>query len=272
MTVEVRSVNNRYLNVKTKLPHRYFRHEADIEETVRGAVTRGTVDVHLRVRSSGREVPRVDVTLANDYVESIQALCRSTGLPFQLDVATVLQLPGVVTLDESDSVDDAELKTVLAALADALKSLARSRRSEGGRLRTEIDSHLDHVLKEVGAIATRTAKVPAAYKRKLEQRIRGLIENVPVDQGVLEREVAIVADRADVTEEVVRLRSHAAAIRTALAKKSGPIGRKLDFLVQELAREANTIGSKNQDVAIGRHVIDLKAWIERIREQVQNLE
>ncbi len=273
VTVETRSVNNRYLQVKTRLPSRYLRYESQVEERVRKTLSRGTVDVFVRVKSLDRkDAPVVDADLARSYVRSIRDLAGKAGLADDLDLRTLLGLPGVVTLEESDEIDEKEWRSVDKALAGALTELARSRRAEGERLAAVLAELLEQASRTVAAIASRAPKVPPAMKRKLTRRIGALVgKEVALDAGVLEREVALLADRADVTEELHRLESHVAGFEKTL-KRRQPIGRSLDFLVQEMGREANTIGSKNQDVTIGRHVIELKTVIEKLREQVQNLE
>lgn len=273
VTVETRSVNNRYLKVKSRLPGRYMRFESQVEEQVRGALSRGTVDVFVRVKALTRkDTPVVDADLARSYVTSIRRLANDAGLADDLDLRTLLGLPGVVTLEESDEIDDIEWRTVRGALSKALSELVRSRRAEGERLGAVLDVLLTHVSKTVAAITVRAPKVPPAVKQKLTRRLESLVgKEVALDPGLLEREVAVLADRADVTEELHRLESHVEGFAKSMTRKQ-PIGRSLDFLVQEMGREANTIGSKNQDVKIGRDVIELKTTIEKLREQVQNLE
>lgn len=272
-TVETRSVNNRYLQVKTRLPGRYLRYEGQVEERVRKVLSRGTVDVFVRVKTlDRRDAPVVDQELARAYLRSIQQLAGASGLAAEVDLKTLLALPGVVTLEEPEEVDEREWQTVDQALGRALSELVRSRQGEGARLAEALATLLDGIEKVVRSVAARAEKVPPAMKRKLGKRIETLIgKGITLDAGALEREVALLADRADVTEELHRLASHVEGFRRSLVKK-GPIGRSLDFLVQEMGREANTIGAKNQDVRIGRDVIELKTAIEKLREQVQNLE
>lgn len=273
-TVEVRAVNNRYLNIKMKLPQRYHRFEASFEEQVRRLVNRGSVELFLRIKSSSvGGTPVVDAGLVARYVASIQEMARQTSLPADLDLGTVLSLPGVITLDDDQSVAPEEQRAVRSAMKQALGELTASRSGEGERLAVELSGLLDRAEKTAAAIERRAPRVPAQQKKRLLERIDRLMKgsSVELDRGQLEKEVSLLADRSDITEELARLKSHAEGFRKALEKK-GSIGRSLDFLIQELAREANTIGSKNQDVSIGRRVVELKAWIERLREQVQNIE
>lgn len=273
VTVEVRSVNNRYLNLKLKVPQRYQRFEPEFEELVRGSVARGTIELSIRAaRRAAAAKPVIDGEVARAYLSSIEELGRATALG-GIDLRTLLLLPGVVALEESDEVAEAEHSAIAAAVTEALERMVEMRGDEGSRLAATLAEILADAERAAAAIAERADRVPAEYKARLEQRLARLIEErrETLDAGVLEREVALLADRADVAEELARLQSHFEAVRKALARTE-PVGRSLDFVVQELAREANTIGSKAQDAAIGRSVIELKTAIERLREQVQNIE
>ncbi len=274
ITIEARSVNNRYLNIKMKLPSRLLRHEAVLEQEVRKVVARGSVEILVRLRGHGRkDQPLVNERLVEEYLSSIRKLADGAKLDGDVDLNTVLSLPGVVTLEEADETDPKEVKQLRASLRQALEQLVAARAAEGERLAKELGALLGKVEKATGAIERQAPKIPARYKKRLFQRIDKLLagSKIELERASLEREVALFADRADITEELARLKSHAEGFRGMLTKTT-PIGRSLDFLVQEMAREANTIGSKNQDVSLGRHVVDLKSQVERLREQVQNLE
>ncbi len=274
VTVEARSVNNRFLSVRIKAPPRLSRFEGGIEERVREKVARGSVEISVRM--TGRVAParpQVDLELAKAWVSAARELQRGTDLPGSIALDHLLSLPGVVTLEDDGRVDDRESALVHRGVDLALTALARMRAAEGARLAKELRTLLTRVTKHALAIEKRAPDVAVEVQKRLNKRIERLLAKVaaPVDAGQLEREVALLADKADVTEELARLKSHVTAFERTLAQ-SGPVGRALDFVVQEFAREANTVGSKNQDVAIGRHVLALKADIERLREQVQNLE
>ena len=274
LTVEVRSVNNRYLSIKLKLPPRFLRHEAALEEEVRRVVSRGSLDVFVRHRVRGvRDLPVVNERLMREYADSIRAVAKRADLPGELDLKTVLTLPGVVSLEEADETDPKELKGLLSTLRGALKQLAEARTAEGERMKEELLRLLELAEKAIGSIRKHAPKIPARYQKRLRQRIDRLLEGskLKLDRTTLEREVALLADRADIAEELARLTSHVEGFRNLLQRK-GPVGRSLDFLVQEMAREANTVGSKNQDASIARSVVELKSQVERLREQVQNLE
>ncbi len=274
VTVEARSVNNRFLAVRIKSPPRLSRFEGGIEERVREKVSRGSVEIAVRMRgrvSLGR--PQVDVELAKAWVRAAHDLKVATELDGALGLDHLLGLPGVVTIEDDGRVDDREWALVRRAVDEALAALAKMRAAEGARLAKELRGLLARVGKHAQSIEKRAPEVPLEAQKRLTKRIERLLSNTvaPLDKGQLEREVALIADKADVTEELARLKSHVTAFERTLAQ-SGPVGRALDFVVQEFAREANTIGSKNQDVAIGRQVLQLKADVERLREQVQNLE
>ncbi|MFH0945737.1 MAG: YicC/YloC family endoribonuclease [Planctomycetota bacterium] len=274
LTVEVRSVNNRYLTVKMKLPPRFLRHEAALEAEVRRVVFRGSVDLFVRHRARGvRDFPVVNERLMLEYADSIRTLAKRADLPGELDLQTVLSLPGVVSLEEADETDPKELKGLFSALRRALKQLSEARLAEGERMKSELLRLLEQAERAIGAIRKQAPKIPSRTQKRLRQRIDRLLEGskLKLDRTTLEREVALLADRADIAEELARLTSHLEGFQSLLQQK-GPVGRSLDFLVQEMAREANTIGSKNQDAAIARSVVELKSQVERLREQVQNLE
>lgn len=272
-TVEARSVNHRHLSVKWRLPSRFAGREVMLEERVREYVTRGSVDVTVRFQGATASESLVDLELARRYAASIAELRRGAGESEQAtDWAAILQLPGVVSQGDS-SADETDLEILDKALEKALAELVKMRKAEGARLDTELRSLVTSAEKQVAAITKRAAKLPASYREKLMARLTELLSGnkSPLDAGVLEREVAMFADRCDVREELARLASHFQGFRDTLSKK-GSIGRSLEFQVQEMGREANTIGSKIQDAEATRHVVELKTAIERLREQVQNLE
>ncbi len=281
--VEVRSVNHRHLVVKWRLPSRLAGSEAKLEEAVREAATRGTVEVSIRLKSESTTAARVDLELAKRYAESIRELERGaqgkrkvaskSKESTPIDWARVLQLPGVIATSDDSVADEAEVAFVAAVLEKALDELVRLRRKEGARLAAELESIIDGARDHVNAIEQRSSRLPAVYKQRLETRIKELLGNGPLalDPGTLEREVAMLADRSDVREEIARLLSHFEGFKETLARK-GSVGRTLEFQVQEMGREANTIGSKMQDAEASRSVVELKTAIERLKEQVQNLE
>lgn len=274
VTVEARSVNNRFLAVKSRLPSRFAGADAVVEDIVRKFVERGSVDVNVRVTGKARH-PRlsIDTQLARTYLREIERLVAETHVEGALDLHALLQLPGVVVLEESSDAADDEIGLLRDAVRQALVALVALRSAEGARLALELRSILDRVRKLLESIGARAPQVPMEAKARLAKRVEKLLSAsaLTLDATTLEREAALIADRSDVTEELARLSSHIDAFEAALAN-DGSVGRTLDFVVQEMGRETNTIGSKTQDLALGRDVIALKAELERVREQVQNIE
>jgi uncharacterized protein (TIGR00255 family) len=270
--VEVRSVNHKYCEVKARLPRELSAFEHEVVRTVKERVARGGVEVAARRTPVGSLVaPRVDVGLAESYARAFAEVQARLGLPGSVTLADVISAEGVVRLDER-AVD---LETVGEALrrgvAAALTQLVSMRAREGEALARDLAARLDELERLVARVAEVAPQAVDQYRVRLSERIAELSRGLAVDPARLAQEVAIFADRTDVAEEITRLRSHVAQVRLLLAG-SDPAGRKLDFLVQEMHREANTIGSKSQNADIGGVVVSLKAEIERMREQVQNVE
>ena len=270
--VEVRSVNHKYCEVKVRMPRELAALEHEVVRSVKERLARGGVDVAVRRIASGSLVsPRVDVGLAESYARAFAEVQARLGLPGPVTLAEVIAAEGVVRLDERvldlENVGEALRRAVSAALGQLVAMRAR----EGEALARDLSSRLDELeglVERIGALAPQAVE---SYRTRLSERIAELTRGVALDPARLAQEVAIFADRTDVAEEITRLRSHAAQVR-ALLDVSEPAGRKLDFLVQEMHREANTIGSKSQHAGIAGLVVALKAEVERMREQVQNVE
>ena len=278
--VEVRSVNHRFLKVNVKLPTSLSAHEADIEARVKKAVRRGSVTVTVRYDKPGAEARyMIDQAAVRHYVESlsaVEAACgervpESTG---RLSIA--LGLPGVVRENERDEADQqAEQALLHKAVDEALAALIKNREEEGSHLRQVLERHGDEVARLVTEAAARAEKVPQQQRDRLLERVNRLLQDmeprVELSEPDLLREVCLLADRLDVSEELDRLRGHLGALKKTLTE-GHEVGRKLDFLMQELNREANTVGSKANDTELAHLVVALKCEIERLREQVQNIE
>jgi uncharacterized protein (TIGR00255 family) len=273
---EARSVNHRFLKVSAHLPPGLQSLEPVVEERTREHVERGHVSVGLRFTPSARAAAaafRVDEAAMAAAAKRLKALARKHGLEGGVTLRDVLGAPGVVADARDEAMASQAEKAATKALDGALEALVAARAREGAHLAAECAAILDRIEVAVGALAARAPEVPRAYRDRLAARLASLLEGsgVAPDPAALAREVAAFADRSDVAEEIARLRTHVAHARELFAG-GGAIGRRLDFLVQEMHREANTVGSKSQDAALTSTVIDLKADVERIREQAQNFE
>jgi uncharacterized protein (TIGR00255 family) len=273
VVVEARSLNHRFLEIGIKLPRGLSAHEAEIRQLVQARLARGRLDAGVvlrRVAGSPNSV-RTDQALGEEYVRAARALGNAVGVAGQLGLADLLRLPGVVTIEEAEE-DDGETALLLKdAARQALDELVRMRQTEGAALAADLGGHLDSLEAWTGIAG---ALLPVAVRRvqdRLRARIHALLEEAPVDPGRVVQEAAMLAARSDVAEELARLGSHCAQFR-ALLGTGGPIGRQLDFLLQEMHREVNTIASKADDAEMVARVLEARTIVERLREQVQNVE
>ena len=273
MTVELKSVNHRYLDVGMRLP----RHLSFLEDSIRSALTarlsRGHVDVFVNyrnLRSDARSV-EIDVPLLTAFVAAAKQANETLALRDDLSLTAALRLPDVSNVREADEDTDAVLALLNTAINGAIDNMLVMREQEGNRLGVYLGNCTDTVETLTEQIAKRAPVVVSEYRVKLDERIQTLLGNVEVDRARLATEVAIFADKASIDEEISRLHSHIAQMRSLLFDKE-PAGRKLDFVVQEMNREFNTIGSKANDGELTKLVLSGKAEIEKIREQVQNIE
>ena len=275
--VEVRSVNHRYLDVRVRLPRPLAAFEAELRTRVQSRFDRGKVDLSVQMPSAGGAAQDVEVDLeaVARYLEAAATLRERHGLSGDLDVDDVLGLPGVARFVEHELPREA-LREALFRHADvALEQAAGMRRSEGEALEREIRGRLDRIAELAEELAGRADDVQEHVRERLGKRAEALAQETGVrDEGRLLQEIVLAADRMDITEEIVRLRSHVDQFRASLdaAGPGKPVGRRLDFLLQELGREANTVGSKGSDAPIAHRVVELKTELERVREQVQNVE
>ena len=270
--VEVRSVNHKFCEVKVRLPRELAALEHEAVRTVKERLARGGVDVAVRrTQAGGLVTPRVDVGLAESYARAFADVQARLGLSGGVTLADVIAAEGVVRLDERPIDVEIVGEALRRALATALAQLVAMRAREGEALGHDLVGRLDELERLVARVAELAPQSIEQYRTRLAERVAELARGLPVDPSRLAQEVAIFADRTDVAEEITRLRSHLAQVRSLLAVTE-PAGRKLDFLVQEMHREVNTIGSKSQNADIAGVVVALKAEIERMREQVQNVE
>jgi uncharacterized protein (TIGR00255 family) len=272
-TVDVRAVNHRFLDLKLRGAQLPAALEDAIGARVRGAIERGAVAVAVNLARGGATVAmRIDAEAADRAYRVLAKLAGRLALPGP-DLALVLAQPGVVNSD--DALDDGAAATavsacVLGALGTALAQLGAMRAAEGAALAIELRARLDELVAVRSQVAALAGSVPQLLARRLLERVKRLTDEIGVDPARIAQEIAIHADRADITEELVRLASHLDQARQ-LIDGAGAVGRRLDFLVQEIGRELNTLGSKANDAEISRRVVDMKAELERIREQVQNI-
>lgn len=280
LTVELKSVNNRYLEVVAHIPRLLLFLEPLIKTQVAQAAARGKVDVFVQLENIGEQTPklRVDKALAAAYLQAAKELAASLKMPLnvKLTMRNLVAMPGLITLapaEEATDAQQAELTEVLSrALSEALVAFVSMRELEGGRLQVDLLTRAKQVSGMVAKIEQLAEQVVADYQNKLLARIGELLPaNIALDEARLVNEVAYFADRACINEELVRLKSHLLQLEELL-QKAEPVGRKLDFLLQEINREVNTIGSKANYLAINQLVIEAKSELEKIREQVQNLE
>ena len=273
ITVELRSVNNRYLDCTVKMPRMYIFAEDAIKAMVQKSVSRGKVDVFLTIDTTGADqaVVSVNTALAGEYLQGIRTLAAELNLPENVTAWDLSRLPDVLTVTKAEEDLEAVSADLCAVLEKAIEAYNAMREREGQKLAEDILGRLTTIEGLTAAVEERSPQTVAEYREKLLERMREVLGSATVDEGRLLTEAAIFADKVAVDEETVRLRSHLSQLRDML-QGSEPIGRKLDFLIQEVNRESNTIGSKCCDVEIARKVVDLKAEVEKIREQVQNIE
>jgi uncharacterized protein (TIGR00255 family) len=275
--VEVRSVNHRHLDARVRLPHGLAAFEGEVRQRIAERLDRGKVDcnVHAVADAAGRDAVALDLEAAARYVAAARELRDRHGLAGELDVQGVLGLPGVARVVERALPEEDARQALLAGVGAALDGLSAMRSAEGAALDRELRGRLARMVDVVAAVESRAALVQQSVRDRLRKRAEQLRDEVgTLDEARLHQEIVWAADRLDVTEETVRLRSHAAQFGSILdaAGPGQPAGRRLDFLLQEMGREANTIGSKGSDAPIAHQVVELKTELERLREQVQNVE
>lgn len=273
VSVELRSVNNRYLDVTVKLPRTLLFAEETIKQAVGRHISRGKVDVFVTVDASNSDdmEVRVNEPLLRGYLETLGGVAEKYGLQNDLTLMSVCRLPEVLSTDRREMDNSAVLEGIKDILEQALTEYDAMRLREGEKLRDDVLSRLDEISRLTGIVEENAPKTVAEYRARLEQKLQEVLGSANIDESRILTEAAIFADRIAVDEETVRLRSHLSQLR-GLTLGESPAGRKMDFLIQELNRESNTIGSKCQNADIAHVVVDLKAEIEKIREQIQNVE
>ena len=271
--LEVKSVNHRFCEIAVRLPRQFSSLEEMIKKYIQSRVNRGKIDVFFNFEETidKKNTLKVDNELALVYYNSLLTLANQCDIPAEVRLTDLAAFPGVVSLEKED--DDLEVinKLVLDALTVAMDSFIEMRVREGGELALDLEKRLIFISSIIEEISKHADLVVTDYKDKLKLRIEELLAGVPVDESRLANEVAFFADKADISEELTRILSHHNQFILAL-KSDEPIGRKLEFILQEMNREINTIGSKANDLFLSQMVIEVKSELEKIREQIQNIE
>ena len=273
VTVELRSVNNRYLDCNVRMPRLYLFAEEGFKAQVQKTISRGKVDVFITLEGAGTQALAVSVNrpVADGYYAALRELAELYGLNGDIPISLLSQFPDVLLAEKAEEDADQTAQEISAALTQALLDFDQMRTREGAKLEEDILSRAARIEELVEQVKSRSPETVSEYRARLEERMNEVLANLHLDPARILTEAAIFADKVAVDEETVRLTSHIAQLREMLSQ-GGAIGRKLDFLIQEFNREANTIGSKCSDMEIAGLVVEMKAEIEKIREQVQNVE
>ena len=272
-TVEIKSVNSRYSDFSIKMPRIYTFLEDPIRKAASARINRGKVDIYINVESGGEEdsVVKVNTSLAKEYLTGLKNLSAELEIPSNTTAETFLRIPDIFIVDKAPEDEEIIKSTVLSALSQALDGFDEMRIAEGEKLVCDLREHLAFIANATQEVEKRSPKIVTEYRARIEERMRDILGSASYDENRLLTEVAIFADKVNVNEETVRLRSHVDQF-TQMLNEGGSVGRKIDFLIQEMNREINTIGSKSNDLDVARIVIDVKAEIEKLREQIQNVE
>ena len=272
-TVEIRSVNNRYLDCSVKLPRVLSFAEETIKQAVKAAISRGKVDVFITQRSENAGDVKVTLNsaMAAEYVAAMRQMAQELNIREDISVALVSRMPDVFTVDRPQVDEEQLLADLMGVMNAALASFDAMRSKEGQALKNDLTSRGSTIRELVSQVEAGNAQTVIDYRTRLYHKLQEVLANTSIDESRILTEAAIFADKVAVDEETVRLKSHLEQMDAMLAS-GGPIGRKLDFLLQEMNREANTIGSKCTDLRLARMVVDIKAELEKIREQTQNIE
>lgn len=273
ISVELKSVNNRYLDISVRLPRSFLFAEDGVKAAVQRHISRGKVDVFVSVDSSaaGDMTVKINEPLLKGYMEAINSIANDYGLSNDMTAMSICRFPDVLSVEKKDMDAEAITAGIVAVAEDALKDFDAMRLREGEKLRDDVLSKLETIDSLVSTVEQESPKTLADYRARLESKMAEVLGSAGIDENRILAEAAIFADRIAVDEETVRLRSHMSQLKTMISGDS-PTGRKIDFLIQEFNREANTIGSKCQNSSIAHVVVDLKSEIEKIREQIQNIE
>ncbi len=271
--VEIKSVNHKYSDIYIKIPRQISYLEENARELVKEYISRGKVDVYITFEDLGDKTRSVllDEALADMYIKSCRNLRDQFDLQDDISVSLIARFPDVLRIERPEEDEEETWRELEETLRQAMNSLVAMRENEGARLRENILEKLSTLTEYVEKVEQRAPHVVKEYKEKLENRIKELVNLQTIDESRLETEVALYADRCSIDEEIIRLKSHLNQMEDTL-NQSVPVGKKLDFLVQEMHREINTIGSKANDLEITKSVVEMKTIVDNIREQIQNIE
>lgn len=273
ITVEVKSVNNRYLDCGVKLPRVYGYVEESVKSLVQKNISRGKVDVYISINSSGADNVKISLNkpVVQGYLEALREMAQEYQVREDISVSLLSRFNDVFLVEKQEEDEDEVKSSILAVVQEALAAFDAMRQKEGQALKENLLGKAEDILTLVSRVEARSPVTVEAYRARLTAKMQEVLENKQLDESRVIQEAAIYADKVAVDEETVRLRSHVAQLKSMLID-GGVIGRKLDFLMQEMNREANTIGSKGNDVEQARNVVDIKSELEKIREQIQNIE
>ncbi len=273
ITVELRSVNNRFLDCNVKIPRVFSYAEEAVKQCVKDSVSRGKVDVYVTVNVAAEENVHISLNrpVLEGYLSALRTISSDYDVPGEVNAVTLMRLPDVLVVEKQEEDEKQVTADITAVAKEAIEAYNAMRETEGAALVADLRGRAQSILGYVSLVEKRSAVTVQEYRARLETKMREVLENTNIDESRILTEAAIFADKVAVDEETVRLRSHLAQMETLLAS-GGAVGRKLDFLLQEMNREANTIGSKGNDIEQARNVVEIKAELEKIREQIQNIE
>lgn len=273
ISVEVKSVNHRYCDLSIKLPKKFNAYENDIRNIVKKYAARGKIDVFVNFESYTEKMYTVkyNSSIARGYMQAVADASEEFSIEKAVTASQLIRFPDVISLEEKETDDEELYKALEDAISKACMQFAESRQKEGVNLKNDVLTKLDYIFKTVELIENQSPQALSEYRRKLNDKVAELLGDVDIDERILATEMAVFADKICTDEEIVRLKSHILNMKDTLEKDES-VGRKLDFIAQEMNREANTILSKSNDLDISNMAIDLKTEIEKVREQIQNIE
>ncbi len=272
--IEIKSVNNRYSDINIKLPRNISFLEEKIKKVITNNISRGKIDVFISFNNNsekGKDI-KINTELAKKYIQELKALQEETGIIDNISIMDISKMPEVLNLKVENEDEDLLWQELSECLENAITSFVLMRETEGNKIKEDLEARIARVSEEVEKISEISTGLVEEYIVKLEKRVNELLKNTTVDESRLAQEIVIYSDKSSVEEELTRLRSHISQFLNLLNETDTPVGKKLDFLIQEMNRETNTIGSKANSLEITNLVVDIKTEIENIREQVQNIE